>query len=327
MTKMKKLRQLRAPLVALLSVAMMFSSAFANTASADTSLVQVKDTLSNSAAGATGVTHTILFTTTTAIGASANNKFTIDFSNGPFAGVAAGNVTVSPSLTGESKSVASNVLTVAFTGALNAATAVSVTVTGTTNPSPGSSTSYKLPIITYSNVAVTVDRASAMVNINSAVTVTLTVQSGLVFTITNSSGTNELAFDLDPAATDEDTAKNTVLLVKTNAKNGFAVTAIANQQLTHTGYSGTTVANSWGGTSTAPSAWASNGGTGFGYSLNGGTTYFTFDTTTQRAVMTSSAPTPNAGQSQTLNYKSEVDWTVPAGIYTATISFIATPTY
>lgn len=313
---------------AVISAALAMGAFGALPASAEVSLKSVKDTISNPAPGATSVTHTILFTNVTAIGAAAGNKVTIDFNtNGPFTGANCGNVTPSgfPGTTG--CSVATNVVTVTFDGALSANTALTVTITGMTNPNPGSSTSYKIPIKTYAGGGVTLtDSAAAMVNIQNSLTVQLNVASDLYFTVVQSPVGDTMTFDLDPTTTVRDTDNTTTLTIKTNAKNGYTVTAIANHQLEHSAYSGTFVTNNFGGTSTVGATW-SNGEIGFGYSLDGGTNYLIFDTATARTVKTSANPTSASGDTQVLNYRAEIDYSVPAGIYTMTVTFVATPNY
>lgn len=291
-------------------------------AEADSSLTFVKDALSTAAPGATSVTHTINFTTTTAIAAAAN-KFTIDFSSGPFAGVACGNVSVS-GFAQTGCSVAANVLTLNFTAAISAATAITVTVSGTTNPNPGVSTSYRLLITSFA-AGTSSDHASAVVNINSVVDVQINIQESLLVTLVNSPVSTTLIYDLDPLTTPSDATKTSTVTVKSNARNGFNVTVLATKQATHTGYGATALTNSWGGTTTVSAAWTT--GTGFGYSKDGGATYYSFDTVTPQPLMTAVGPTSTAGQTNVLNYKAATDWTQPAGIYTTTLLYVAVPNY
>lgn len=313
--------------LALLALTLNLTPIF-SAAAGTVSLTSVKDTISNPAPGATSVTHTITFTTTTAISANAGNKFTVDFTGLGGSGYACANATTS--VASAVCSISGSVMTETFPGAIAALTAVTFTLTTTTNPNPAGSTSYKILITTNQSGTTDLDTASAMVNIQPNLAVQLTVESDLVFTVTNTGGTNTIVYDLTPSTAPTDITKSTTLLVKTNAKNGYTVNVVANRQLTHTGYSGTTVANTIGGgtpaTSTTPQTWGAND-TGFGYSLNAGSTYYLFDTATARNVMTKASPSAAAGDSQVLNYKAGIDFTVPAGIYTNTITFVATPNY
>lgn len=291
-----------------------------------TALTNVSDTVTNTKAGATAVTHTVAFTTTTALTANAGNKYTISFANLVPSGLACANVTVT-GITGGTCSLAGSVFTYTFPGAVAASTAATFKVTSTTNPSPGAGTSYTIPITVSQSGSTTTDTGTAVVFIFAANTATsISLDDGLTFTVTNTPAGNTLLFDLTPSVTPRDIGKSTALNVIANTKNGFTVTVIASKQLTHTAYAGNTVPNSWGGTPTLASAW-SNGQTGFGYSLDGAVTYKSFDTVTARTVYTSAGVTGSSGAAQTVNYRVEVDYAVPAGIYTTTITYLCTPTY
>lgn len=284
-------------------------------------LTTVSDELSRADGGASGVTHTINFTSLLPITADASNELRIDLSTGPFTGAACGSITVSPALTGQSCSVSTDVVTIGFTQALAAETAMTVTIGGTTNPSPASNAGYLIPLATR-QLGANIDSANAAVWIwASGVATTITVASGL--TVTATAGA-DIVFDLDAAGVATDTTKTSTISVITNATGGFSLAVRASQALTHTAYNTTTVPDNFGGTPTVASAWSA-GGIGLGYSLDGGTNYYTFDTTTARTIHTGAGPT--TGSNRVINYRASIDWTVPAGVYKTTLYFIAVPQY
>lgn len=304
-------------LVALLLIAGAFPAAAAG------ALTSVSAELSTTYAGATGVTMTVKFTARAAVN-GVGERFTVDLSSGPFTGAVCGNITVSPSPGTPTCSIASNVITWAFNGSITAGTAYTVTITSLANPSPVATSYYPVVVQTRTNAAVVDDGFAYAVVFPSATATQVTSQSTLSMTLTHSPGPG-VTFDLAPSGPTSDTGKSTAVVVTTNGNNGFAVTLHGNRStLEHTAYPGAIIANTWPGASTmVASAWPS--GTGFGYSLDGGSTYLVVDTV-PRTVHSGAGPTAVTGSSKTINYKAAIGYDT-AGTYVLTLTFIVTPSY
>lgn len=251
------------------------------------SLTAVKDTLTgaNASAPSATPTHTINFTTATAINTSGSVlvDFYIDapdsqgFSFGSLAttdvSASGGGVTWGD----ETISATPGTISFPFTGTLAASSAITLTIGGTnkiTNPS--SAGTYKIGITSKNASASDVDTLNARIAIISGVAVTAEIESTLTFTILGT-GDNQtlegITTDVTTTATSvpfgsltPGTAKQAaqILKVSTNANSGYTITVRTNNKLT-SGSNNIDWFDEADGTSpasnTTPEAWASPPGT------------------------------------------------------------------
>lgn len=151
-------------------------------------------------------------------------------------------------------------------------------------------------------------------------TVGTTVSTTLTCSVSHSGGASSLAFDLTGTASDS--SKSSTVTITSNVTHGYKLTIAATQAPTHTAYNAT-LPNWTGASTTVATTWPATE-PGFGYSLNGGTTYFAFDTATPRTI--GSGTTTVGTVNVTVNYRVTVRVGVdPAGIYVAEIYFGCVP--
>lgn len=311
------------------------------------SLTNAKDILSDSDLSV-AATHTFVFTTQQALGASDYFEITLP---APFGNVLVGNITCPAGMT----ATASTTETLRCTGVLGAGIATT-TLANTTNP--GSAGSQLIDITTRLAAGTVLETADVMVAIIDNVDVSATVSSTLTFEIrplnsatdvngtatTITSATTSLAFGTLTSGVASIMGQE--LRVTTNADDGFSVTVEQDGNLTS--LSGSDIDSFDDGTSTAPKAWEAPTGTldieweygHFGYTsedstLAAGDTFGAnlwqgFSGTTPVQVMYHGGPadgtTANAGLTQ-VAYQIQTTALQEAGDYTNVLTYIATPTY
>lgn len=353
--RFKKFKKLKKPLIAIIIFSMIAMYGLASplrVAQAVDSLTDAKDTISDSDVAATGVTHTIQFTTgtTTPAGGYWRIVFPSDFSNISAANTNCSGLTAS--------STGNTVDCVAATAV--AATSTKVTITSVNNPSAEGS--YKIDIYHYDDSDVLLERVQVRVYIIEDVLMTATVDATLTFTISGLNAgevVNGVTCNATSTATSTPfgtlsvTASTTVcqqLAVSTNADDGFTVTVEQDQELTSD--SGSTINsfdNSPDGTgSTTPHSWAAPAGILDNYNTYGhmGLTsedstlssgdvfgdalYVGFNGTDPVEVMYHNGPadgsTPDKGITQ-VAYTVEIMGLQEAGDYENRLTYICTPTY
>lgn len=324
------------------------------------SLTNVKDTLSSSTTSATGVTHTIQFTTATTL--NENEYFNVVIPTG-FSNVLVANVNC-PNAANMTKTVnGAGPYTIKCQvngGQTLVAGAQTLTLTTATNPS--SQGSYTIAINTKTVADVDIEKANAKVYIIDAVTMNATVDANLTFaiagldagdTVNGATITATSTATTTPFGTLTINATSSVgqqITVSTNASAGYSVTVRQSGEMSSAGGSSiNSFRDSPAGTgSTTPAAWASPAGTlgspdtyghmGFttadaslsdGNPFNGGL-YVGFSGTAAREVMYHNGPadgtTNNVGLTK-VAYKVQVTGLQEAGDYTSTLTYVCTPTF
>ncbi len=353
--KLKKIKKLKKPFIAIIIFSMVAIYGFASPlriAWAVDSLTDAKDTISDSDISATGVTHTIQFTTGTTT--PINGYWRMVFPSG-FTNILAANANCS----GLTASSTGNTLDCVATAAV-AATSTKVTITSVNNPT--SAGSYLINIYHYDNNNTLLERVQVRVYIIEDIWMTATVDATLTFTISGlNSGevVNGVTCNATTTATStpfgtlSTTASTTVcqqLAVSTNADDGFTVTVEQDQELTSdSGSNINSFDNSPDGTgSTTPHAWTAPLGvldqyntyghmglTSEDSTLSSGDTfgdalYVGFNGTDPVEVMYHNGPadgsTPDKGLTQ-VAYTAEIMGLQEAGDYENRLTYICTPTY
>lgn len=325
---------------------------------ASTSFDNVKDTISSSDVSKTSVTHTIIASTTQAVGAA--GYFEIVFPVG-ITNVLVGGVTC-PSLGGAGvASVAGNTVKCTYAGGVSANTVATFTIAGTTNPSTIGS--YLFSINTRTSGDVLIEHSTFRIAIVNSISVSASVEASLAFsvsgmatsseivngvTLTGSSTTKTMAFGVLTPGVEKTLGQK--LKVTTNATYGFTVTVQQDHNLLSSGgadidsfnngiaASTTALAAAW----TAPTALlgqeATYGHFGFtsqdaslsdGNAFNG-SKYKGFYNSNPIEVMYNNGPadglTPDKGTT-TVAYSVQVSALQEAGDYSNTLTYICTPTY
>jgi len=340
-------------------------------------VLEFSNTLSDSAPGVPS-NHTISFVTPS--GVAEGGEITLDFSNGPFTGMASTtaediNVLVgTTSLAVAEDCSGSEQVGASFTGAVLTLTLCngnggSIGANGTTTILIGTHTASGTNQLVNPglgswriNLTAGDDVGETRVFILSPVTVTAQVDTIFTFTveglsptdgdvnqspITATSSTTTLPFGLL-----DDTASSTVaqqLSVSTNAAYGFAVTVQVDQQLnsgsaTIGGFidnTFTTTPTLWqgpGGSISNPNSWGHWGVTtddetvalGDIFDTQGDGRRYVAASTTPVTVFAHNGPAdgaePNIGTAR-VGYTAEISALQPAGIYTATLTYVATPVF
>lgn len=291
------------------------------------SLTKTSWSVSNSQTAKTGVTYSYAFTTATS---AALSTVTMTVPTGTAGTVAAGTVY---GIGAGTVSLSGTTLTYTVTTPVTVAAGLPIYIsfTGLTNTSTaGSYTS----LITTKAGATTEDSATtAAVTFGSSSTgVTVTVGQTLTFT----NNTPSFSLVVDPTSLNNVQSQAVVLTVQTNAASGYTLAA------SDTGLSRTAPAYSipdvtsgpTTGVATFPSSgWGASatlttGGTD-GATLAAGLTggKFVGYPTTAANFLTATGPTGATADTLTLNDQVAVDYSTPAGTYSDTITYVATPSF
>ena len=286
----------------------------------------VSDIVSNNQISATSVTHTVAFTTVTALTADSANKITVNLAGSTITANTA-DVWTDGIDTPGTPTFATTIITIPFSTALAAGTLVTIVIDGNTNPATAGDQTTTAK--TYQGPTPTeVDTGTDTVTyVSGAATQNVKVGKALELTIT---GGATHQYIVDPVTNKTDTNSNT-LTVRTNA-DSYTLKTKVNQQLTKSAF---TIAK-WTGTNAAPTV-PSASDVYFGYNVSGtnkptqftdATYYAGFETTdTAETVMSDDEATGNTAQTITVTYKVSVDWTIEAGDYTAITTYTVAPIY
>jgi hypothetical protein len=291
-------------------------------------LTKVSWAVNNSQTGKTSVTYSYAFTTATTATLDAVTM-TVPSGTGGTAGV--GTVY---GLGAGTASLAGTTLTYTVTTPISVAANIPIYVsfTGLTNTSTaGSDTS---TITTQKGAAITVDTATSGSVTFGASSTGVTVTVGQTLTFTNSAPS--LSMSVDPSMLDNSQTQTVALSVQTNAASGYTL-AVSDTGLSRSAPSFTISAvssgpatgvasfpaNSWGasatlttgGTDGATLAAGLTGGKWVGYPA------------TAANLLTATGPTGATADTVTITDQVAVDYTVPAGTYSDTITYTATPSY
>ena len=291
-------------------------------------LTKVSWAVNNSQTGKTAVTYAFSFTTATA-GTIKTVTMTVPTGTGGTAAV--GTVY---GLGAGSISLAGTTLTYTVTSAVavGANIPIYISVTGLTNTSTAGS--YTSTVTTQTSVPATIDSGTSQsVTFGSSSTAaTVTVAQTLAFT------NNMASFSLtvDPTGTANNSSQAVVLTIQTNASSGYTLSA-SDTGLSRTSPAYTIPAATVGpgtGVATFPAnAWGcsgsvSGGGTD-GATLASGllSNDFVGYPSSAAAFLTTTGPTGATADTLTLTDQVQVNYTTPAGSYTDTITYVATPSY
>ncbi|MDD4902035.1 MAG: hypothetical protein PHE24_02760 [Patescibacteria group bacterium] len=317
------------------------------------SMESVKDTISSSDVLEANVTHTIVASTTQAIGA--NGYIEIIFP-AAFTDISSGNL-ICPNAGDEGGT--GNTVTCAYTGGL-AVGLYTITLSGTTNPATVGS--QLITINTKASGGALIEHSTFRVAIVNSVAVTATVEASLTFTITGIASTtstsvngvpctasstfNTLAFGVLTPGVEKTMCQK--LNVTTNANYGYTVTVEQDHNLLASNGADIDSFRDGAAASTTPLAWApptgvlGNAHTYGHLGLTSGDTvlsdgnpfagslYKGFWHTTPVEVMYHNGPsdglTTGIGSS-TVAYSIEISALQEAGDYASTLTYICTPTY
>lgn len=339
-------------LVGILVFALMAMYGFFPQVGQATSYQSITDTISDSDLSASGVTHTIVASTT--VDLQADEYVQIVFP-GEFSNISNGNLTCPGS--DVTASGTGNTVECHYGSGLTAGN-YTFTLTGTTNPSTGGG--YKIRVYSRDSSDQELEKGTAMVAIVDDVVVTATVDATLTFdidgtatstsingeTTTGSSTYDTLAYGVLDVGTPSILGQN--LKVTTNAAYGYTVTVEQDQNLTANngadidsfvdGEAASSTAQAWqspAGTLGDENTYGHFGLTSADSSLSGGDDYGNslykgFYGTDPIEVMYHDGPadglTADIG-STTVAYAIEIAALQEAGDYTNTLTYICTPTY
>ena len=327
-------RKRRAPLVVTEALALVLSLAFLALVTLGTSpalagaLSAVSWVASNTQTGATAVTYAFSFTTYTA---GTIKYVTMTVPAGTAGTIAVGTVY---GFGAGTVALASNTITYTVTtgAAVPAGIPIYLAFTGLTNTTTAGS--YTSTITTLNSSSGTIDSgASGSVTFGSSST-TASVTIAQTLTFTNS--TSSLTFTLDPTGAAATASQTVTLTVLTNAASGYTL-AISDTGLSRTSPAYTIPAVTTGpgtGVSTFPtsgfgaSATLSGGGTDGAALAAGlsGSKWVGFPSTAA-TFLSATGPTGGTADTLVLSDQVAVGYTVPAGTYTDTITYVVTPSY
>ncbi len=291
-------------------------------------LTKISWTVSNSQTSKTAVTYSFAFTTTTSATLTAVTMTVPAGTTGtPVIGTVYG-------LGAGTVALASNTITYTVTtpATVNANIPVYLSFTGLTNTATAGP--YTSTITTQKSGPTTVDTGtSGSVTFGSSST-SATVTVGQTLTFTNNTPSFTLA--VDPSQLNNVQNQAVVLTVQTNASSGYTLAA-ADTGLSRPSPSFTIPAVSTGpatGVATFPtkgwgaSATLSGGGTD-GATLAAGLTggNWVGYPSTAANFLTATGPTGATADTLTLTNQVAVDYSVPAGTYTDTITYVVTPSF
>jgi hypothetical protein len=291
-------------------------------------LTKVSWAVSNSQTAATSVTYSFAFTTATA-GTLASVTMTVptgttapSLAAGAVYGLGAGTV-----------SLASNTLTYTITtpASVNAGIPIYLSFTGLTNSSTAGSYA---STITTENSSATVDAGTSGSVTFGPSSTGVTVSVGQTLTFTNNMPSFTLA--VDPSELNDVQSQVVVLTVQTNAANGYTLAA-EDTGLSRSGPDFTIPAVSTGPTLGVPSFPASGWGASATLSTGGadgavlaagfaGGDWVGYPSTAAN-FLTTTGPTGATADTLTLTDQVAVNYTVPNGTYTDTITYVATPSF
>ncbi len=297
------------------------ASAFAGT------LTKTSWAVSNSQTAKTGVTYSYAFTTATS---AALSTITMTVPTGTGGTVAAGTVY---GIGAGTVSLAGTTLTYTITtpATVAAGLPVYISFTGLTNTSTAGS--YTSTITTKAGATTEDTATTAAVTFGSKSTgVTVTVGQTLTFT----NNTPSFSLVVDPTSLNNVQSQAVVLTVQTNAASGYTLAA------SDTGLSRTSPAftipavtsgpttgvatfpsNGWGASATLTTG-GTDGAT-LAAGLSGG--QFVGYPTTAANFLTATGPTGTTADTLTLTDQVAVDYSVPDGTYSDTITYVATPSF
>jgi len=291
-------------------------------------LTNVSWSVSNSQTGKTSVTYSFSFKTATS---GSVKSVTLTVPNGTAGTIAVGTVY---GLGAGTVALASNTITYTITTAVSVAANIPIylSFTGLTNTaSAGSHTS---AITTCTSTPSTIDSGtSPSVAFGSSQT---SVTVSLAQTLTFTNDTLSVSFALDPTGSANNMSQAVTLTVQTNASSGYTLSASdSGLSRTNPAYTipavsagpasgvGTFPASGFGASATLTSA-GSNGATlASGLASNQWVGY----PASAATFLTTTGPTGATPDTLVLTNQVQVDWAVPAGTYTDTITYVVTPSY
>lgn len=296
------------------------------------------DTLSNNVVSEANVTHTVRLTTAVTVEAAVYqpNKVIVTLLGQNLSAVTPLDVWTNniPGVGSITVDAAAYAVTVPFTGGIGAGTEIVVQIAKVTNQATAGNTNVTIDIqrdTTGTPTYVSTDSGSATVTyVDNVIQNQVRVAKSMEVTI---SGPRTYTYAVDPVSRRSVTEPGNTITVKTNA-DSYTVTLKVDNQMKRGADPSVTIP-AFAGTFAAPAPWGSND-TGFGYTLSGanaanaaswtGPKYAGFSTTGD-AIMSSNAPTGDVGHTVTVGYKLAINYSVKAGTYSNTITYVITPVY
>lgn len=283
--------------------------------------------VSDNQVNATNVMYTFNFTSATTI-AAGSAQFVVYMPNQDLSSVTAADVWTN-NLSDVSAIYIDDTakkVSVDFTGGLAAGTIVTVTVGKVTNQAAAGATMFTLETV---SGGAPVESATAGVTyvdpggIQNIVRVAKSMELAI-------GGPKQYVYAVNPVSQKSIIYTGNTISVKTNASS-YTVAVKVDKQLQR---ADAMPFPDFPGTAAAPAAWGATD-IGFGYTVSGpnadakwggGANYAKFSTAGD-VVMSSDTPTGDTAHQVTVGYKLAVNYSVRAGEYSNTISFVVTPTY
>lgn len=324
---MKRQSQIFVTVTAALSMLGMLLGFIGTEAASAGTLTSVTWTVNNSQSGATGITYAFAMKTATA---GTIKTVTLAVPAGTAGSIAVGTVY---GLGAGTVALASNTITYTVTTAVSVAAGIPIYLSFTALKNTTTSGSYTSVETTQTGLPATIDTGTSPSITFGASATTASVTVGQTLTFTNN--TPSFSLNLDPVNSTQ--TQTVVLTVQTNAALGYTVAA-SDLGLSRSTPNFTIPAVSTGptvGVATFPSS-------GFGVSATltaaGGSAaalvtglatvgnFVGYPTTTATLVSATHA-TGASADTLTLNNQVQVDYAVPDGTYTDTITYVVTPNY
>lgn len=324
---MKRQSQIFVTVTAALSMLGMLLGFIGTEAASAGTLTSVTWTVNNSQSGATGITYAFAMKTATA---GTIKTVTLAVPAGTAGSIAVGTVY---GLGAGTVALASNTITYTVTTAVSVAAGIPIYLSFTALKNTTTSGSYTSVETTQTGLPATIDTGTSPSITFGASATTASVTVGQTLTFTNN--TPSFSLNLDPVNSTQ--TQTVVLTVQTNAALGYTVAA-SDLGLSRSTPNFTIPAVSTGptvGVATFPSS-------GFGVSATltaaGGSAaalvtglatvgnFVGYPTTTATLVSATHA-TGVSADTLTLNNQVQVDYAVPDGTYTDTITYVVTPNY
>jgi hypothetical protein len=292
------------------------------------SLTKVSWAVSNSQTGKTGVTYSFAFTTATA---GTLTAVTMTVPAGTAGSVAAGTVY---GLGAGTASLAGTTLTYTITSPISVAANIPIYVSFTGLTNTATAGAYTSTITTQKSGPTTVDTATSGSVTFGASSTGVTVSVGQTLTFTNSA--SALSLSVDPSMLNNSQSQTDVLSVQTNAASGYTL-AVSDTGLTRAAPAFTIPAVS-AGPATGVASFPSSGWGASASLTTGGTDGATLAAglsggkwvgypSTAANLLTATGPTGATADTVTVTDQVAVDYSVPDGTYTDTITYTATPSY
>lgn len=329
-TKMDKSERGRVwrPWIAAVAILMLILLVRSTPSASAAALTNMSWSVSNNQVGATSVTYSYSFTTAT-VGTIKTITFVVSG-----AGLA-GAPTISRNYGIGAGTVARSGQTITYTvtSAVSVSAGIPIYIEFAALTNSGTAGSYTTVITTQTSVPATIDTGTSpavtLASTNTAVTVT--IAKSLTFTINNTA----FELDMDPSlAALADQTASVGLTVQTNARSGYTLTIGDNATGLQSAVTGNPVIAKVSTGKATSVTWP--GAPNWGYTVTGtgatidaafsGAKYAGY-TTAGEQIASRAGPTGGTADTITIANRVAIDYTVPAVLYTDTLTYTCTPNY